>query len=64
MLCRIYWKDKNGFVNQGKPTDENSAKSWVNEMNKKYPYMDHWIVPVEEGECLDDNTIPGDRHPA
>lgn len=37
-----------GETHYGSPTSYTVAKSWVDAMNKQYPYLFHWVAPAEE----------------
>lgn len=44
----IKWKSKiTGFEGQGEPVSDEVATSWCNEMNAKYPMLEHWTEVVE-----------------
>lgn len=59
MAYVIKWQCQNsGKTGQGNPTsDRKVAESWADEMNKKYPEIDHWVEEVSyakekvEGDC-------------
>ena len=43
----IHWKSNiTGFEGKGSPISQADAIAWSNAMNKKYPYINHWIVKV------------------
>jgi hypothetical protein len=50
MVYKIVWQSKiTGYRSEGSPSDNlTELEVLTNRMNKEYPDIDHWILPVDE----------------
>ncbi len=42
----LYWRTPNGVVGHGGPVPQGLAEAWLLQLQKEYPWIEHWLVPV------------------